>query len=102
MSCGIAPLVRVRSINDPDVSLLLDNGAVGIVYPDINTAEEAQRAVDACKFASDGQCRHSGTRKRESGISRFRVWSEACHRARIRATRWDHPGMTDFTTPATR
>ena len=47
MSCGIAPLVRVRSIDDPDVSLLLDNGAMGIVYPDINTAAEAQRAIDA-------------------------------------------------------
>jgi 2-keto-3-deoxy-L-rhamnonate aldolase RhmA len=45
MSCGIAPLVRVRGIDDPDVSLLLDNGAMGIVYPDINTAEEAKRSV---------------------------------------------------------
>src|SRR6202140_1986649 len=33
MSCGVAPLVRVRGITDPDVSLLLDNGAMGIVYP---------------------------------------------------------------------
>src|SRR6478609_6606152 len=24
-ACGIAPLVRVRSVGDPDVSLLLDN-----------------------------------------------------------------------------
>ena len=70
MSCGIAPLVRARSINDPDVSLLLDNGAMGIGYPDINTAQEAQRAVDACKFASDGQCRHSGTRASANPESR--------------------------------
>src|SRR5579863_7689156 len=70
MSCGVAPLVRVRSIDDPDVSLLLDNGAMGIVYPDINSAEEAQRAVDACKFASDGQCRHSGTRASANPESR--------------------------------
>jgi 2-keto-3-deoxy-L-rhamnonate aldolase RhmA len=60
MSCGIAPLVRVRGINDPDVSLLLDNGAMGIVYPDINTAQEAQRAVDACKFAPVGKRSVSG------------------------------------------
>ena len=60
MSCGIAPLVRVRGINDPDVSLLLDNGAMGIVYPDINTAEEAKRAVDACKFAPVGKRSVSG------------------------------------------
>jgi 2-keto-3-deoxy-L-rhamnonate aldolase RhmA len=60
MSCGIAPLVRVRGINDPDVSLLLDNGAMGIVYPDINTAAEAKRAVDACKFAPIGKRSVSG------------------------------------------
>jgi staphyloferrin B biosynthesis citrate synthase len=60
MSCGVAPLVRVRSINDPDVSLLLDNGAMGIVYPDINTAEEAKRAVNACKFAPVGKRSVSG------------------------------------------
>ncbi len=60
MSCGIAPLVRVRSIDDPDVALLLDNGAMGIVYPDINTAEEARRAVDACKFAPIGKRSVSG------------------------------------------
>lgn len=57
MSYGIAPLVRVRGIDDPDVSLLLDNGAMGIVYPDINTAAEAQRAVDACKFAQPAGAR---------------------------------------------
>src|SRR5579872_2830527 len=60
MSYGVAPLVRVRGINDPDVSLLLDNGAMGIVYPDINTAEEAKRAVDACKFAPVGERSVSG------------------------------------------
>ena len=52
---GVAPLVRVRSIDDPDVSLLLDNCVTGIVYPDVNTPEEAQRAVDTCKFAPLGK-----------------------------------------------
>src|SRR5262245_12401437 len=43
LAIGIAPLVRVRGIADPDVSMLLDNSALGIVFPDINTAAEAQR-----------------------------------------------------------
>jgi 2-keto-3-deoxy-L-rhamnonate aldolase RhmA len=59
MSCGVSPMVRVRSINDPDVSLL-DIGAAGIVYPDINTAAEAKRAVDTCKFAPIGKRSVSG------------------------------------------
>ena len=52
---GVAPLVRVRSINDPDVSLMLDNCVQGIIYPDINTADEARKAVDICKFAPLGK-----------------------------------------------
>lgn len=60
ISCGIAPLVRVRGIDDPDVSLMLDNGAMGIVYPDVNTAAQARKAVDVCKFAPIGRRSVSG------------------------------------------
>ncbi len=54
LAIGVSPVVRVRGIDDPDVSLLLDNGVTGIVYPDVNTADEARRAVDVCKFAPVG------------------------------------------------
>jgi staphyloferrin B biosynthesis citrate synthase len=60
LGCGIAPLVRVRSCDDPDTSLILDNGATGIVFPDVNTAADAKRAVDACKFAPIGKRSVSG------------------------------------------
>src|SRR5215470_9234267 len=36
LALGIAALVRVRNIEDPDVSMLLDNGVSGIVFPDVN------------------------------------------------------------------
>ena len=55
LGIGVAPVVRVRGIDDPDVSLLLDNGVTGIVYPDVNTEAEARRAVDTCKFAPLGR-----------------------------------------------
>jgi 2-keto-3-deoxy-L-rhamnonate aldolase RhmA len=45
----------VRGIFDPDVSLLLDNGVTGIIYPDVATAAQARRAVDTCKFAPVGK-----------------------------------------------
>src|SRR5690349_20939235 len=32
LAIGIAPFVRVRGCDDPDTSLLLDNGALGIVF----------------------------------------------------------------------
>ena len=52
---GIPALVRVRSVNDPDVSLLLDNGVGGVVFPDVNTAEDARRAVATARFAPVGR-----------------------------------------------
>jgi len=55
LALGISPLVRVKGIDDPDVSLLLDNGVTGIVYPDISTAEQARRAVEVCRFAPLGK-----------------------------------------------
>jgi len=57
---GVAPLVRVRSVDDPDTSLLLDAGVTGIVFPDVNTAAQARRAVDTAKFAPIGRRSVSG------------------------------------------
>lgn len=55
LGCGVAPFVRARSVRDPDVPVLLDNGVTGIVFPDVNTEEDAQLAVRACKFAPIGR-----------------------------------------------
>jgi staphyloferrin B biosynthesis citrate synthase len=57
---GVAPMVRVRNVDDPDTSLLLDAGVTGIVFPDVNTAAEARRAVNAAKFAPLGKRSVSG------------------------------------------
>jgi 2-keto-3-deoxy-L-rhamnonate aldolase RhmA len=54
LSIGVAPLVRVLGVDDPHVPLLLDNGATGIIFPDVNTADQARRAVKAAKFAPIG------------------------------------------------
>ena len=55
LGIGIAPLVRVRSCDDPDTSTLLDNGVVGIVFPDVSTADEARRAVNRAKYPPIGK-----------------------------------------------
>jgi 2-keto-3-deoxy-L-rhamnonate aldolase RhmA len=60
LGCGVAPLVRVRSCQDPDTSVLLDNGVTGIVFPDVSSAADARRAVDACKFPPIGKRSVSG------------------------------------------
>lgn len=55
LACGIAPIARVRSCDDQDTAVLLDNGMMGIVFPDVNTAAEAKRAVDRAKYPPTGR-----------------------------------------------
>ncbi len=55
LAVGVAPLARVKSLADPDTPILLDNGVSGIIFPDINTPEEAQRAVEICRFPPVGR-----------------------------------------------
>ena len=52
---GVAPIVRVRGCDDPNLPLYLDVGATGIIVPDVNSAEEARRAARAAKFAPIGR-----------------------------------------------
>ena len=55
LGCGIAPLARLRSYDDQDTAVLLDNGIMGIVFPDVNTAAEAKRAVERAKYPPVGR-----------------------------------------------
>lgn len=56
------PIVRV-SDNRPDlICFALDAGAMGIVVPMVNTKEEAEAMVRACKYSPDGDRSHSGPR----------------------------------------
>ncbi len=54
LGVGVAPLVRVRSFDDPQVQVLLDNGVMGIVFPDVSTADQARRAVRGAKYPPIG------------------------------------------------
>ncbi|MBX9697829.1 MAG: aldolase, partial [Acetobacteraceae bacterium] len=55
LALGVAPVARVRSVRDPDVQALLDNGITGIVYPDVNTEADARAAVAAVRFGPVGR-----------------------------------------------
>ena len=46
----IAPLVRLKSHDDPDASLYLDLGAGGLILPDVSTAGQAMTLVQRCRF----------------------------------------------------
>jgi hypothetical protein len=50
LNAGIVPMVRVPSNAPGHVSRVLDGGALGIIAPHIESAEEARTVVKAAKF----------------------------------------------------
>jgi staphyloferrin B biosynthesis citrate synthase len=55
VGCGVAPLVRIRRYDDSDASVYLDAGGAGVIIPNVHTAEQARRAVEACRFPPVGR-----------------------------------------------
>jgi len=51
---GIAPIVRVCAGALDEATRLLDNGALGIVVPHVDTAAQAQRVADAFHYPPQG------------------------------------------------
>jgi 4-hydroxy-2-oxoheptanedioate aldolase len=47
---GITPLVRLGSAGDEAAVKLLDAGCQGVIAPQVETADQAQRLVDRCLF----------------------------------------------------
>jgi 2-keto-3-deoxy-L-rhamnonate aldolase RhmA len=50
----VCPIVRVGSLDMYYAKSYLDMGAHGILFPLINTAEEAEKAVSYCKYPPEG------------------------------------------------
>lgn len=50
----VCPLVRVGAVEMPPVKTVLDLGAHGIVFPLVNSAADARRAVSFAKYPPDG------------------------------------------------
>ena len=64
---GPAPLVRVADNDFGLIGRVLDAGALGIVIPMVNSAEDAQRAVDACLYPPAGKRSSGGVRRERYG-----------------------------------
>ena len=60
VGAGISGLVRVPSHDPSVIARVLDNGAVGIIVPHVNSKEEAEAAVDAARFPPIGHRSISG------------------------------------------
>ncbi len=60
--CGLTVTARVPNINSSTINLFLDRGVHGILGPHIETAEDAQALVDACRFVPVGKRSWGGGR----------------------------------------
>jgi 2-keto-3-deoxy-L-rhamnonate aldolase RhmA len=60
VQAGITPIVRIPEGGYGTALRLLDAGALGIVVPDLSTAEQAREAVMHCKFAPTGKRSNAG------------------------------------------
>ena len=60
VQAGITPIVRIPEGGYGTALRLLDGGALGIVVPDLSTAEQAKEAVSYCKFAPLGNRSNAG------------------------------------------
>jgi 4-hydroxy-2-oxoheptanedioate aldolase len=54
LDAGIAPIVRVPHMDLQLATRCLDGGALGIVVPHVDTAEQAKAVVDALRYAPHG------------------------------------------------
>jgi 2-keto-3-deoxy-L-rhamnonate aldolase RhmA len=55
LAVGVAPLVRVPGYEHHHASRALDNGALGVVFPHVDTAEQARRLADYCRYPPAGR-----------------------------------------------
>lgn len=55
LSSSVTPLVRPSSKNPHHITRLLDGGAMGVVVPHVDTPEEAEAIVAACKYPPAGR-----------------------------------------------
>ncbi len=64
---GSIPLVRLNENNPSLIRRVMDAGAKGVIVPMVNTAEDAQKAVDAVKYPPDGKRSYGLGRAHEFG-----------------------------------
>src|SRR5947207_12644248 len=72
-----APLVRVAANQAYQICFALDAGARGIVVPMVNTREEAQAAVRACRYFPAGNRSNAGVRGEWGEFKTYRDYMDA-------------------------
>ena len=73
---GVASLYRVPSCDHTEIKRIIDFAPAGVIIPMVLTAEDAARAVDACRYPIHGGSRGFGPR-RGSTSRRRGTWTQS-------------------------
>jgi len=55
LAMGVAPFVRVPGVDPQVITRALDAGAIGVIVPDLHSAEDARAVVRAAKYRPEGE-----------------------------------------------
>lgn len=55
LGMGVAPFVRVPGVDPHLITRVLDAGAIGIIVPDLHSADDARTVVNAVKYRPEGE-----------------------------------------------
>lgn len=61
LGAGIMPIVRVPGHDVLTATRVMDGGALGVIFPHVDTAEQARQLVQACRFPPIGHRSVMGT-----------------------------------------
>jgi len=75
-----APLVRVSSNQADQICFALDAGARGIVVPMVNTRQEAEAVVRACRYHPAGNRSNAGARGEWGEFKNYRDYMDTVNR----------------------
>lgn len=73
---GAVPMARVPWNNTVWIQRTLDAGALGLVVPMVNTAQEAEKVVSNMRYATAGQRSFGGSRVASYIDGDYRTWTE--------------------------
>ena len=72
---GVVPLVRLTSNNSDQIKRVMDAGSHGVIVPMVNSAAEAERAVQAVKYPLRGK-RGFGLARAQGYGAKFKEYLE--------------------------
>lgn len=60
LAMGVAPFVRIPGVDPHLITRVLDSGAIGIIVPDLHSAQDAKAVVNAVKYRPLGERSYPG------------------------------------------